>query len=110
VPAVQPLQERGTVLHSHSHDGGHGVAHLHTDEGLRTATIATAGLLATGLLELVIFVISGSDGLHRAEDLAGLFVLLVMAASAVAAGWESLQHVMGGETPDHLVPGMIAAL
>jgi cation diffusion facilitator family transporter len=49
-------------------------------------------------------------GLHRAEDLAGLFVLLMMAASAVAAGWESLRALVNGSTPDHLAVGMAAAL
>lgn len=135
------------MLHAHTHDtGAADVAHLHTAEGLRTATIATLGLLLTGALELAVFALSGSAGLladafhnlgdvtttiaiavaftfsrraaserypyglHRAEDLSGLFVLLVMAASAVAAGWESARHLMAGERPDHLVAGMAAAL
>jgi cation diffusion facilitator family transporter len=136
------------LAHAHSHDmSGVGTAHLHTDEGLRTATIATLGLLLTGALELGIFFVFARSaglladafhnlgdvsttiaigvafsfsrraaserypyGLHRAEDLAGLFVLLVMAASAVVAGWESVRALMSGETPDHLVVGMAAAL
>ena len=39
-------------------------------------------------------------GFHRAEDLAGLFVLLVMTASAGAAGYGSLRHLITGEHPD----------
>ena len=49
-------------------------------------------------------------GLHRSEDLAGLFVLLVMAVSAGVAGWESVRHLTEGKTPDHLLAGMAAAL
>jgi cation diffusion facilitator family transporter len=136
------------VAHAHSHaPGGSGSAHLHTDEGLRTAVIATLGLLLTGAIELGIFFlfarsaglladafhnlgdvsttiaigiafsVSRRDaserypyGLHRAEDLAGVFVLLVMAASAVVAGWESTRALMRGETPDNLGVGMAAAL
>lgn len=49
-------------------------------------------------------------GLYRAEDLAGVFVVVVMAASAALAGWESLQHLTAGERPRHLVPALAAAL
>jgi cation diffusion facilitator family transporter len=136
------------MAHAHAHDAaGAGVAHLHTDDGLRVALIATAGLLATGAIELAIFVVFArsaglladafhnlgdvsttvaiavafvfsrravSDrypyGLHRAEDLAGLFVLLVMAISAVAAGWVSVDHLVGGHRPDNIGVGMVAAL
>lgn len=135
-------------MHTHAHDTtGTGVAHLHTDDGLRVALIATAGLLLTGALELAIFAVFArsaglladalhnlgdvsttvaiavafvfsrraiSDrypfGLHRAEDLAGLFVLLVMAISAVAAGWVSVEHLIAGHRPDHIGIGMVAAL
>ncbi len=133
--------------HGHTHDpGGAAMAHLHSDDGLRTAVIATFGLLLTGAVELAIFMVSGSAGLladalhnlgdvsttiaiavaflfskrqaserypyglHRAEDLAGLFVLLVMAVSAVLAGWESLLHLAGGHRPQRIVAGMAAAL
>lgn len=49
-------------------------------------------------------------GLYRAEDLAGLFVVLAMAASVALAGWESLQHLTTGARPRHLVPALAAAL
>jgi cation diffusion facilitator family transporter len=49
-------------------------------------------------------------GFHRVEDLAGLFVLLVMVASAVAAGYESLQHLITGTHPTHLALGAAAAI
>lgn len=136
------------MVHAHSHDtGAAGAAHLHTEEGLRAARIATAGLLLTGAIELAIFILFArsagiladafhnlgdvsttvaiwiafsysrrvaSDrypyGLHRAEDLAGLFVLLIMAVSALIAGWESVRALTSGNTPDNLVIGMAAAL
>jgi cation diffusion facilitator family transporter len=121
-------------------------AHLHTEEGLRAALIATLGLLLTGAVELAIFTVSGSAalladalhnlgdvsttvaiwlafslsrraasgrypyGLYRAEDLAGLFVVVAMAASAALAGWESMQHLIEGERPRHLLPALAAAL
>jgi cation diffusion facilitator family transporter len=136
------------MLHPHAPEAGHRAgAHLHRDEGLRAALIATGGLLLTGVVELAIFFTFARSaglladafhnlgdvsttvaiavaftvsrratsqrypyGLHRAEDLAGLFVLLVMAASALVAGWESLRRMTSGETPDHLLVGMAAAL
>jgi cation diffusion facilitator family transporter len=136
------------MAHTHSHavtDAG--VAHLHTDDGLRVALIATAGLLLTGAFELAIFAVFArsaglladafhnlgdvsttiviavaflfsrraiSDrypyGLHRAEDLAGLFVLLMMAVSAVVAGWVSIDHLLTGHQPQNIGVAMVAAL
>jgi len=49
-------------------------------------------------------------GFHRAEDLAGMFVLLVMTASAAAAGYGSLRHLITGEHPDHLALSAAAAI
>jgi cation diffusion facilitator family transporter len=49
-------------------------------------------------------------GLYRAEDLAGLFVVVAMAASAALAGWESVQHLVSGDRPRHLLPALAAAL
>ncbi len=131
---------------SHAPHAGAVAAHLHTEEGLRAALIATLGLLLTGAVELGIFALSGSAalladalhnlgdvsttvaiwlafslsrraasrrypyGLYRAEDLAGLFVVAAMAASAALAGWESVQHLTGGERPRHLLPALAAAL
>jgi cation diffusion facilitator family transporter len=136
------------MSHTHTHDvAGAGVAHLRTDDGLRVALIATAGLLLTGAIELAIFALFARSaglladafhnlgdvsttiviaiaflfsrrpvserypyGFHRAEDLAGLFVLLAMAASAVAAGWVSVDHLMTGHLPAQIGVGMAAAL
>jgi cation diffusion facilitator family transporter len=46
-------------------------------------------------------------GFGRAEDLAGLFVLLMIVASALVAAWESLQKLLRPEPIDHL--GWVAA-
>lgn len=49
-------------------------------------------------------------GYHRAEDLAALFVLIVMTASAVAAGYSSIEHVITGQHPSHLLLSGLAAI
>jgi cation diffusion facilitator family transporter len=49
-------------------------------------------------------------GLHRAEDIAGLFVLLVMAVSAAVAGWISVDHLLTGHRPQNIGIAMVAAL
>ncbi|MBE3558340.1 MAG: cation transporter [Ktedonobacteraceae bacterium] len=49
-------------------------------------------------------------GYHRAEDLAGIFIVLVIIASAVAGAVESLQKLTSGEAPTQLVLSMAAAL
>jgi cation diffusion facilitator family transporter len=48
-------------------------------------------------------------GWERAEDLAGLGVALVIWASAVFAGWESMHKLLGGEGTSHLGAGIAAA-
>lgn len=49
-------------------------------------------------------------GFHRVEDLAGLFVLLVMVMSTVAAGYVSVRHLLTGAHPTHLALGAVAAV
>jgi cation diffusion facilitator family transporter len=125
----------------------HGVAELTTDDrAIQAARLATAGLLATALLQLAIVAVGGSaalfaDALHnlgdvsttialwiaflvsrraatraytfgfqRAEDLAGVFIVLVIVGSAVAAGWDSLAKLMSGVAPTHVAVSMAAAL
>lgn len=46
-------------------------------------------------------------GLGRAEDLAGVFIVLVIAASAVFAGWEAVSRLLNPATVDHV--GWVAA-
>ncbi|HEV7129170.1 MAG TPA: cation diffusion facilitator family transporter [Ktedonobacterales bacterium] len=49
-------------------------------------------------------------GFHRAEDLAGAFIALVIVVSAVAAAYESYQRLVSGSTPSHIGWGIAAAL
>jgi cation diffusion facilitator family transporter len=49
-------------------------------------------------------------GFQRAEDVAGVFIVLVIVASAAAAGWESIAKLMSGEAPSHVWVSMAAAL
>ncbi|MGH2584054.1 MAG: cation diffusion facilitator family transporter [Dehalococcoidia bacterium] len=131
------------MIHGHSHaepESG-------TDErAIRTARLATFGLLATALLQLAVVTLGHSaalfaDALHnlgdvsttvalwiafivsrraatrsytfgyqRAEDLAGVFIVLVIIASAVAAGWESIAKFRSDEAPSYVALSMLAAL
>lgn len=49
-------------------------------------------------------------GYYRAEDLAGIFIVLVIIASAVAGAVESIQKLMSGNVPTHIYLSMVAAL
>lgn len=53
-------------------------------------------------------------GYRRAEDLAGLFVVLMIAASAALAGWESFARLMAPRLVEHpqwvLLAGLLGAL
>jgi cation diffusion facilitator family transporter len=49
-------------------------------------------------------------GYHRSEDLAGIFIVLVIIASAVAGAWESIQKLTSGSVPTQLYLSMAAAL
>ena len=131
------------MSHSHSHvqpEPG-------TDErAIRTARLATFGLLATAIVQLAIVGLGRSaalfaDALHnlgdvsttialwiaflvsrraatraytfgfqRVEDLAGVFIVLVILASAGAAGWESIAKMRSGAAPSHIALSMAAAL
>jgi cation diffusion facilitator family transporter len=48
-------------------------------------------------------------GFERAEDLAGLGVALVIWASAIFAGYQSIQKLLSGGTTTHLTAGIAAA-
>jgi cation diffusion facilitator family transporter len=112
----------------------------------RAVGVSAVGLAATGLLELVVALITGSvgllgDALHnlsdvstsavvflgfriskrtpterypygweRAEDLAGLGVAVVIWASAVLAGIESVHKLLAGEGTSHVGAGIAAAV
>jgi cation diffusion facilitator family transporter len=114
----------------HSHDAADSIddALEASTAGVRALKISLFALLGTTILQLVIFIISGSiallaDTIHnfsdaltalplwiafvlarraatrkynfgygRAEDLAGLFIVAVVALSAIVAGWESINR------------------
>jgi len=106
--------------HVHSHDPSH-VAR--SRQGLRVLWVSVVVLTVVGVLQLVVVVVSGSaalaaDTVHnfsdaltavplgiafalgaaargprRAEDLAGLFVVVMIAASAVVVGWHAVREL-----------------
>ena len=49
-------------------------------------------------------------GYYRSEDIAGVFIVLVIIASAVASAVESIQKLASGAVPTHLYLSMAAAL
>jgi cation diffusion facilitator family transporter len=49
-------------------------------------------------------------GFQRVEDLAGVFIVLVILASAALAGWESIARFRSGAAPTYLAISMAAAL
>jgi cation diffusion facilitator family transporter len=143
--------------HAHSHPGGikgffYGlfVPHTHdaadsiddaleaSSQGVRALKISLFVLLATTILQFLIFLISGSvallaDTIHnfsdaltavplwiafilgrriatrrytygfgRAEDLAGLFIVAVVALSAIVAAWESINRLFHPQSLQNL--------
>lgn len=130
--------------HAHTHLAVD--AHAESGEALRVVAISTVGMLAVGLFQLAIYLLSQSagllsDALHnlgdvlttaalylafllvrrgatrhypwgygRAEDLAGAFIGLVIAGSAILAGWESIQHLLHNTVPTLIGWGILAAL
>jgi cation diffusion facilitator family transporter len=116
----------------HSHDAADSIddALEASAAGIRALKISLFVLLGTTILQLVIFIVSGSvallaDTIHnfsdaltalplwiafvlarrvatrrynfgygRAEDLAGLFIVAVVALSAIVAGWEAINRLI----------------
>src|SRR5439155_671648 len=83
-----------------------GIFALGDSAGLLADAIHNLGDVTTTLAIWAAFTISRRSanerypyGYHRVEDLAALFVLVVMTASGVAAGYESIRHVMTGAHP-----------
>jgi len=94
-----------------------GIFALGDSAGLLADAIHNLGDVSTTIAIWIAFTVSKRQateryphGYHRVEDLAGLFVLIVMAASAVAAGYSSLQHLITGAHPTHLVLSAAAAI
>jgi cation diffusion facilitator family transporter len=124
----------------HSHDAADSIddALEASTQGVRALKISLFILLGTTILQLLIFLISGSvallaDTIHnfsdaltavplwvafilgrraatrrytygygRAEDLAGLFIVAVVALSAIVAAWQSIDRLIHPETLHNL--------
>ncbi len=135
------MTDRPPGNHDHSHDG-HGHTHGLVDPSIKRSR---AGLVAVGvsfavlgagaLLQILIFVASGSvallaDLIHncgdagtaiplavafllrseRAERIAGLFVVAAIFVSACVAGVESVSRLIHPQTPSHLLALAAAGL
>lgn len=125
-------------LHSHSHGHSHGLIDpsiKRSRDGLIAVGWSLAVLGVAALIQLVIFIASGSiallaDLIHnfgdagtaipvgvafllrsqRAESYAGLFVVAAIFISACVAGVEAVQRLIHPETPTHLVALAAAGL
>ena len=127
--------------HGHGHDHAHGHGHSHglvhesikrSREGMRAVGIALVVLGATAVIQLLVFVASGSvallaDLIHnigdaataiplaiafalrsaRAERIAGLAVVLAIFVSACVAGYEAVVRLIDPRDPEYL--GALAA-
>jgi cation diffusion facilitator family transporter len=129
-----------SLFRPHSHDAADSVddALAGSEEGIRAVKLSLLGLGLTALLQLVVFLLSGSvallaDTIHnfadastaiplwlafavsrrapnrrytygygRAEDLAGVFVVLMITASAALAAYESVKKLLQPEPIDYL--------
>src|SRR5712692_7226586 len=85
--------------------------------GLFADALHNLGDVLTTVALWIAFVISNraanqrySYGYHRSEDLAGIFIVLVIIASAVAGAWESIQKLTSNNVPTQLLLSMGAAL
>jgi len=125
--------------HGHRHDHGHGHSHglVHASikrsrEGMRAVGLALVVLGATAVVQLLVFLASGSvallaDLIHnigdaataiplaiafalrsaRAERIAGLAVVLAIFVSACVAGYEAIVRLLDPRDPEYL--GALAA-
>jgi len=93
------------------------IAGIGGSAGLFADALHNLGDVLTTVALWIAFVISNraanqryTYGYHRAEDLAGIFIVLVIIASAVAGAWESIQKLTSGSTPTQLLLSMAAAM
>src|SRR6266487_185066 len=93
------------------------IAGIGGSAGLFADALHNLGDVLTTVALWIAFVISNraanqryTYGYHRAEDLAGIFIVLVIIASAVAGAWESIQKLTSGSAPTHLLLSMAAAV
>src|SRR5216683_7637603 len=93
------------------------IALLGGSAGLFADALHNLGDVLTTVALWIAFVVSNraaneryTYGYYRSEDLAGIFIVLVIIASAVAGAWESIQKLTSGSAPTHLLLGMAAAV
>ncbi len=93
------------------------IAGIGGSAGLFADALHNLGDVLTTVALWIAFVIAGraanqryTYGYHRGEDLAGIFIVLVIIASAVAGAVESILKLTSGTVPTQLYLSMAAAL
>src|SRR5260370_2552727 len=93
------------------------IAAIGGSAGLFADALHNLGDVLTTVALWIAFVLSNraanhryTYGYYRAEDLAGIFIVLVIIASAVAGAVESIQKLTTGSVPTQLYLSMAAAL
>jgi cation diffusion facilitator family transporter len=93
------------------------IAGIGGSAGLFADALHNFGDVLTTIALWIAFVLSSraanqryTYGYYRAEDLAGVFIVLVIIASAVAGAVESIQKLTSGSAPTQLYLSMAAAL
>jgi len=93
------------------------IAGIGGSAGLFADALHNLGDVLTTVALWIAFVLSNraanqryTYGYYRSEDLAGIFIVLVIIASAVAAAWESIQKLTSGSAPTQLLLSMAAAV
>src|SRR5216683_1048590 len=93
------------------------IATIGGSAGLFADALHNLGDVFTTVALWIAFVISNraanqryTYGYYRSEDLAGIFIVLVIIASAVAGAVESIQKLTSGNVPTQIYLSMVAAL
>jgi len=93
------------------------IAWIGGSAGLFADALHNFGDVFTTIALWIAFVISSraanqryTYGYYRSEDLAGIFIVLVIIASAIASGVESIQKLTSGNIPTQIYLSMAAAL
>ncbi len=86
------------------------IAGIGGSAGLFADALHNLGDVLTTVALWIAFVLSNraanqryTYGYYRSEDLAGIFIVLVIIASAVAAAWESIQKLTSNSAPSGLI-------
>jgi len=124
--------------HSHSHDHSHGLVDpsiVRSKAGVKAVAVSLAVLLAASMVQLAVFLLSGSvalltDVIHnggdaltaiplgiafllrsrRAERWAGMCVVAVILASALLALVQVIERFLHPQTPTHLGALLVAGI